>query len=80
MIANEKLLAEVNAVIEPLSCKATDIGPESVGVQGDARVYKPVVFVTFPIEMTMDEIGKISTMVTNQISGVSRVLMNVMPT
>ena len=39
------LLEKVNEVIRPYGCVATEIGPDSVGVQGDARITGPTVYV-----------------------------------
>ena len=77
MPTDEELLAQVNAVLKETGCVATDLGPNSVGVQGDGRVYDPVVFVTFAEGMNWVRIGEISNMITNQVPGITRVLMNV---
>ena len=77
MTSDEELLAKVNMVLAGTGCIATDLGSNSVGVQGDARVYGPSVFVTFAEGMDMAKIGEISNMITNQVRGITRVLMNV---
>ena len=77
MSTDAELLAKVNVLLEPLGCKATDLGPDSVGVQGDARFYGPCVFVDFPSEMEWEEISKISTRITNEVPGISRVMRNI---
>ena len=74
---DEELLARVQAVIGPLGCTATDIGPKSVAVMGDARFYGPSVFVQFPEASSMDEIAHISTKITNEVKGIARVVMEV---
>ena len=76
MTPDEELLSKVNALLEPLECKATDLGPNSVGVQGDARFYGPCVFVNFPSEMDWEKIAEISTRIVNEVPGISRVMRN----
>ena len=71
------LLAKVNELISPYGCKVTELGPASVGVQGDARVYGPSVYVLFPINTSHEEISRISTEITNKVSGITRVLMEI---
>jgi len=73
----ENLLEQVQKVVEEFGCTATDLGPDAVGVKGDARFYGPSVYVTFPPEMTPEQISHVSTEITNRVQGVSRVLMNV---
>lgn len=73
----DELLAKINKVIQPFGCVATELGPYAVAVMGDDRFYGPSVFVTFSIAMNMEEVGKISTKITNEVHGISRVLMNI---
>lgn len=75
---NEReLLAKVQSVVQPFGCIATELGPNSVGVMGDARFYGPSVYITFPPNISMEEVSRISTRITNEIPGISRVLMNI---
>jgi GMP synthase PP-ATPase subunit len=78
MDSNE-LLAKVNAAIKPFGCIATELGPDSVGVQGDGRVYCPTVFVKFPLGISIEQVALISNKVTNEVPGISRVLMEIIP-
>lgn len=71
------LLEKINAVLQEHGVHATDLGPDSVAVMGDARFYGPCVFVSFPTEFSMEQIGRISTRLINEVPGVSRVLMEV---
>ena len=80
MSEDEKLLDEVNQLVEPYGCTATDLGPDSVGVMGDARAYGASVFVTFPPTWSHEEIARVSTEITNKVRGITRVLMNITPT
>jgi hypothetical protein len=70
------LLAGVEAVVRPHGCRVVGIGPEAVNVVGDARAYVPAVVVAFPSGMGWEEVGRISSDVTNRVR-VSRVLMEV---
>jgi GMP synthase PP-ATPase subunit len=73
----ENILEEVRAIIKPYGCEATGLGPDSVGVQGDGRIVGPVVYVTFPPKMSMDEVSRISTDIINRVKGLTRVMMNI---
>lgn len=79
MTDEEELLARVNAFVQKFGCVATDLGPDSVGVQGDARVTGPVVFVTFRKELSHERISAIATEVINKVPGITRVLQNITP-
>ena len=79
-MTDEELLSRVNEVIKPFGCIATDLGPDGVGVQGDARVYGPSVFVSFPPHTNNEDISRISNKITNEVPGITRVLMNIVPT
>jgi GMP synthase PP-ATPase subunit len=71
------LLAKVNEVVKPFGCETTELGPDSVGVQGDYRVHCPSVYVRFPKGITMAEAAVISNKVTNEVPGISRVMMEI---
>ena len=70
------LIDSVRRVVEPYGCLVIGLGPEAVNVIGDARAYQPCVIVEFPAGMAWEEIGRISTDVTNRVR-VSRVLMQI---
>lgn len=71
------ILREVNDLIEPLGCIATGLGPNAVGTKGDRRFVGPSVYVRFKEGMNLNEIGEISTRITNNVRGVSRVLAEI---
>lgn len=73
------ILKKINALLAPHHCTATDLGPKSVGVQGDARFYGSCVFITTPPDMTLKECGEIATEIINQTHEISRVLMDITP-
>lgn len=77
MLDESELLQKVNTVIAPFGCVATELGPDSVGVQGDNRAYLPSVYVRFREGMTMEEIAEVSNAITNYVPGISRVLMEI---
>ena len=72
-----ELLAAGNAVIAPLGCVATELGPNSVGVMGDGRAYGASVYISFPADATPDFRTTISTKIINKVRGITRVLMNI---
>ncbi len=72
------LLINVAVIVRPHRCSVVGFGPEAVNVVGDARAYVPSVIVSFPPGMEWDEIGRISTDVTNRVR-VSRVLIHIKP-
>lgn len=71
------LLNQVDTLIRPLGCRAVDLGPPAVGVMGDARAYLRSVVVRVPPNATPEEIGVISTRITDRVRGVARVLMQI---
>jgi hypothetical protein len=73
----KRIIEQVNVVAQPHGCIATGIGPAAVNVVGDARAYSPCVYVSFPSGLSWDQIGQISTEITNRVR-VSRVLMEIM--
>jgi len=77
--SDEELLAEVNEVAAPFDCVTTELGPKSVGVQGDGRVFWPCVYVACPSHMSLEEIGAVSTKITNEVRGISKVLTYIVP-
>ena len=80
MSTKEALLSLVNEVLEGTSYVATDIGPSSVGVQGDARVYGPTVLLDIGFNEAppnWEHVGKYATEIVNRIPGITRVLVDV---
>ncbi|MEX0916908.1 MAG: hypothetical protein WDZ90_00045 [Candidatus Paceibacterota bacterium] len=71
------LLARVNELIEDRGCIATELGPDSVGVQGDARVLGPSVYVRFPQGASDELIREVSADITNRVPRITRVLMEI---
>jgi GMP synthase PP-ATPase subunit len=78
VVDEQALLEQVNNVVRPHGCEATDLGPDSVGVQGDARAYGPSVYVTFPEDMSPEKVSEISTEITNRVRGITRVLRHIL--
>ena len=75
-VPDSDIIRQINAIINEYGCEASGLGPDAVNVQGDARTYLPCVYVTFPPDMDWEEIGRISTLITNRVR-VSRVLMEI---
>ena len=67
-------VAEVDALVHPFGCRITGIGPSAVGVQGDARTYGVAVFIRFSTDASIEQATEVSTLITNRISRVTRVL------
>lgn len=76
-MSDDDLLQQVNNVIGKHGCVATDIGPDAVGVMGDARYVGAAVFVNFPGDMEHATISQISNEITNKVRGIARVLMEI---
>ncbi len=77
MSSDEALLQKVQTILDPYGAQATGLGPNSVGVQGDARVYETSIYVSFPVELSIEQIAEASTKVIDHVKGISRVLMNI---
>ena len=74
----ERILVEkVNRVVAPYGGTVVGLGPSAVGVQGDARTYGRAVIIGFPAESDPTLISEVSTQVTNKVSQITRVLMDV---
>jgi GMP synthase PP-ATPase subunit len=67
----------INAVVRPMGCYFIALGPSAVGVQGDARTYGFSVVIGFPTDATGDHINEVSTLITNRVSNVTRVLQHI---
>lgn len=70
---------EVTKVLKGTGCVVTGFGPDSVAVMGDARFYGPCVFVRFPSGTTMERVAILSNKITNEVPGISRVMMEIAP-
>jgi len=68
------LVAEVDALVRPFGCRISGLGPSAVGVQGDARTYGLAVLIRFPSDASIVQATKVSTLITNRVSRVTRVL------
>jgi len=68
------LIAQVDALVRPLGCRISGVGPCAVGVQGDARTYGVSVVIRFPQDATPQQAIDLSTLITNRVSRVTRVL------
>ena len=80
MSEHAKLLEKVNGVLEGSGFVATAVGPDSVGVQGDARVYQPSVIIDIGFNdkpPDWEQVGKYATEIVNKVRGVSRVLADI---
>jgi len=77
MLSDEELLGRVNDLVAPFGCRATALGPNAVGVMGDAREYGASVYVIFPPDTPYEEISRVSTEITNKVRGITRVLMEI---
>ena len=76
-INQDKLLSKVNLVVQRHGCRATEIGPDTVGIKGDARVYGPCVFVKFGSHLTPEQVKEVSTEITNKVHEIVRVLQEI---
>jgi hypothetical protein len=75
--AVERAMVEQIDALLPMGCCVTAIGPSAVGVQGDARTYGLSVIVNFPLDTTKEQILDVSTLITNRVGRVTRVLMDI---
>lgn len=78
-VANAALIEEINAVIAPFNCAVIELGADSVGVQGDARVVGPSVIIRIPPDLSHLELTKISNEITNKVRPITRVLVDITP-
>ncbi len=67
------LIKEVNDLIEPFGV-VSGLGPNAVAVMGDGRSVGASVTIRFTSNAN---IAELSTMITNRVRGVARVLMDV---
>lgn len=75
--AQRALVEQIDALIRPLGCRLVGIGPGAVGVQGDARTYGISVVIRFPSEVSTQYATDISTLITNRVGAVTRVLAEI---
>jgi GMP synthase PP-ATPase subunit len=66
---------EVRSVLGYTRFRFDSFGPNSVGVQGDARIVGPVVFVRALTDVSSEEISRIATEVINRVRGITRVFL-----
>jgi len=76
---SQDIVEQVEDMLICTGCTVVGIGPHSVAVMGDARFYGPSIIIKFPYGTSVEEMGKISTKITNEIKGISRVLAEVSP-
>lgn len=74
------ILPLATTLLSEVGGEAVCLGPDSVGVQGDARFIGPCMIIRLPPNLPHEEIGRISTKIINEIKGVSRVLLDITPT
>jgi hypothetical protein len=72
-----RIKEKIELFIKPLGCEVTGFSPFTVGQHGDNRVYQRGVYVRFPAGMPMERRGEISTRITNQVKGVTRVFIEI---
>ena len=80
MSTKEALLAQVNDVLQGSGYVATHIGPSTVGVQGDARVYSPSVLLDIGFNdapPNWEHVGKYATEIINRVPGITRILVDI---
>lgn len=70
------LVDKINSVVHP-TAYVVGLGPLAVGVQGDARTYGIAVVLRFLPDTSSRHIGEVSNEVTNRVSEVTRVLMDI---
>lgn len=73
----DAIVVEVQKLIESFGCRVTGIGPEAVGVMGDARAVGISLTVSFPRDISGPEVMRISNKITNEVRGVTRVLRDI---
>jgi GMP synthase PP-ATPase subunit len=71
---HRKLIEQTNKLIQPLGCRVTGPGPESVGVLGDDRSVGIAIIISVPVGVDVIEI---STLIINRVKGITRVLMDI---
>jgi GMP synthase PP-ATPase subunit len=73
----QALIQRIGSVIRPMGCRVVAIGPSAVGVQGDARTYGISVIIRFPIDVSAEQAMHVSTLLTNRVHEVTRVLQDI---
>ncbi len=68
------LVAQINLLVQPYGCRVTGLGAPAVGVQGDARTYGLSVVLRYD---DFERMMEVSTLVTNRVREVTRVLMDI---
>jgi len=70
----KRIIKMANELIHPLGCEVTGLGSEAIGVLGDARSVGIAIIVKVAEGL---DVGVMSTMITNRVRGVTRVLMDI---
>ncbi|HEC21206.1 MAG TPA: glutamine-hydrolyzing GMP synthase [Candidatus Peregrinibacteria bacterium] len=68
----EKWEKEINSIIDNSEIKTEILSIKSVGVQGDSRTYRHPLLLSASLDY--DQLGEISTLITNKISVINRTL------
>ena len=76
-VEEDAIVARVQELVGPFGCQVSGVGPESVAVMGDARAVGISLTVRFPKGTAHQEIARISNKITNEVRGVTRVLMDI---
>ena len=71
------LLAQANEILKEYGGRVTGIAPQAVGVQGDERTYEVGITITLPPGLSNETIAMISTLLTNRVREINRVLLDV---
>lgn len=71
------IVEKIDALVRPMGCHVAAIGPSAVGVQGDARTYGISVIINFPLDATDEAVSEVSTLITNRVGQVTRVLRDI---
>jgi hypothetical protein len=73
----KRLVAATNTLIRPLGCEVTGTGPDAVGSQGDDRSVALSITITIPATMNVMRAMEISSLITNRVRGIGRVLIDI---
>jgi len=68
----QALVARIDTLIQPYGSRVIALGASAVGVQGDARTYG----ISVVIRVSIAHANEVSTLITNRIREVTRVLMD----
>jgi GMP synthase PP-ATPase subunit len=65
-VTNDEILIAANHIVEPYGLRVEFLGGQSVGVQGDARTYRPVIVLVGPFP-GWDVLGQLATQIPNEL-------------